>query len=189
MVMAYEKYYNKIEEKIGTDRFNHCIRVAEKSIYLANIYGVDEEKAEIAGMFHDCCKYKDEEILIKKASKYKILEPYLWSGYRKVLHAKLGAVIAKEKYSIEDEDILNAIYYHTTGRACMSKLEKIVFLADITESSRTYDGVEILRKLEVESLDLAMREALSQSLVKLVGNRAFIAEDTISAYNYYLIRW
>lgn len=186
--MSYEKYYNKIEENIGRPRFEHCIRVAEKSIELAKIYGVNEEKARIAGMFHDCGKFKDEEILLKKASKYNSLEAFLWTGYRKVLHAKLGAVIAKEKYGIDDEDILNAIYYHTTGRACMSKLEKIVFIADITEKDRAYDGVDILRKLEKESLDSTMREALSQSLVKLVGNRVFIAEDTISAYNYYLYR-
>ena len=102
-----------------------------------------------------------------------------------IIHSHLGRVMAKNLYGIDDEDILNAISYHTTGRPNMSDLEKIIFLADYIEPMRNFDGVDVARKLAKKDLDSTMYFALNNTLKFLVEKDKYIVVETVLARNFY----
>ena len=180
-----KKYEKEIRDRIGEKRFLHTLRVRDTAIELAKIHGVDQEKAEMAGFLHDCAKIRDHEELIKAAKKSGLLLTKEMQKAPQIIHSYLGALYARDLYGIEDEDILNAITYHTTGRANMSDLEKIIFLADYIEPMRNFDGVEKARQLAKKDLDEAMYFALNNTLNFLVKHDTYIVPTTVTARNYY----
>lgn len=180
-----KKYEKEIRDRIGEKRFLHTLRVRDTAIELAKIHGVDQEKAEVAGFLHDCAKIRDHEELIKAAKKSGLLLTKEMQKAPQIIHSYLGALYARDLYGIEDEDILNAITYHTTGRANMSDLEKIIFLADYIEPMRNFDGVEKARQLAKKDLDEAMYFALNNTLNFLVKHDTYIVPTTVTARNYY----
>ena len=136
MRFSIEDIQNKLRKNLKGSRFIHTLGVEYTSVCLAMKYEEDLEKAELAGLLHDCAKELPEKKMIKicrnhgeKISKMEFEQPFL-------LHGKAGACIAKDKFGIEDEVILNAIRYHTTGRPAMTLFEKIVFVADYIEPNR-----------------------------------------------------
>ncbi|MCR4688334.1 MAG: bis(5'-nucleosyl)-tetraphosphatase (symmetrical) YqeK [Saccharofermentans sp.] len=141
--------YPYLKEK----RLLHTLNVGYLSCKLARRFGEDPGKALIAGALHDCAKELDIDYQRKLARSYSgdIFED------KKLLHSPAGAVFAREKFGIEDEGILDAICYHTTGRGDMTKLEKIVYLADKIEPSRTYTDLTEIRKAALTDLDEAVR--------------------------------
>ena len=185
MTYDLKKYENEIRERIGEKRFLHTIRVKDTAIKLAKIHDVDVEKAEIAGFLHDCAKIRDKKDLIKKAKDNNLLLTKEMINAPQIIHSYLGALFAREFYGIDDEDILNAITYHTTGRANMSDLEKIIFLADYIEPMRNFDGVERARELAKKDLDAAMYFALNNTLRFLVERDFYIVPTTVLARNFY----
>ena len=143
------KVMNSLEEK----RYAHTLGVCKAAVKMAKVYREDVKKAYMAALLHDCAKNipKDEmyELCREKnveLDKYEKELPML-------VHAKLGAVIAKEKYNVADEDIINAVKWHTLGRCEMSKLEKIIFVADMVEEHRNFPGVDRLREVMYDNLD------------------------------------
>lgn len=185
MTYYLKKYEKEIRNRIGEKRFLHTIRVKDTAIKLAKIHDVDVEKAEVAGFLHDCAKIKDKEELMKEAKKNNLLLTKEMMKAPQIIHSYLGALFAREFYGIDDEDILNAITYHTTGRANMSDLEKIIFLADYIEPMRNFDGVERARELANKDLDAAMYFALNNTLKFLVDHDTYIVLETIIARNFY----
>ncbi len=185
MTYDLKKYENEIRERIGEKRFLHTIRVKDTAVKLAKIHDVDVEKAEIAGFLHDCAKIRDKKDLIKAAKENDLLLTKEMMKAPQIIHSYLGALFAREFYGIDDEDILNAITYHTTGRANMSDLEKIIFLADYIEPLRNFDGVERARELANKDLDAAMYFALNNTLKFLVERDNYIVVETVLARNYY----
>ena len=185
MTYDLKKYENEIRERIGEKRFLHTIRVKDTAVKLAKIHDVDVEKAEIAGFLHDCAKIRDKKDLIKKAKENNLLLTKEMMKAPQIIHSYLGALFAREFYGIDDEDILNAISYHTTGRPNMSDLEKIIFLADYIEPLRNFDGVERARELANNDLDAAMYFALNNTLKFLVERDSYIVLETVSARNFY----
>lgn len=180
-----KKFEKEIEDRIGEKRFLHTKRVEEVALELAKIHGVDQEKAEIAGFLHDCAKIRDKDELLKAAKENKLLLTKEMQKAPQIIHSHLGAVFAEEVYGIEDREILNAIKYHTTGRANMTDLEKIIFLADYIEPKRNFDGVEKARELAKKDLDSAMYFALNNTLKFLVEKDSYIVLETVKARNYY----
>lgn len=180
-----KKYEKEIRDRIGEKRFLHTLRVRDTAIELAKIHNVDLESAEVAGFLHDCAKIRDHEKLMKAARENKLLLTKEMIKAPQIIHSYLGALYARELYGIEDEDILNAITYHTTGRANMSDLEKIIFLADYIEPMRNFDGVERARHLAKKDLDAAMYFALNNTLKFLVDHDTYIVPTTVTARNYY----
>lgn len=180
-----KKFEKEIEDRIGEKRFLHTKRVKEVALELAKIHGVDQEKAEIAGFLHDCAKIRDKDELLKAAKENKLLLTKEMQKAPQIIHSHLGAVFAEEVYGIEDREILNAIKYHTTGRANMTDLEKIIFLADYIEPKRNFDGVEKARELAKKDLDSAMYFALNNTLKFLVEKDSYIVLETVKARNYY----
>ena len=174
----------RVANTLPKNRFVHTEGVCETAKQLANRFGVDEEAAQIAALLHDIAKYESEDDM-KKHLQAQALTSYL--AYSSLVwHAPVGAIIARETYGIEDEDILNAIQYHTTGRANMSELEKVIYLADYIEPNRRQPGVEEIRTLCTLSLDQALAETLKRTVTYLQRDpEAIIHPDTLAARDYY----
>lgn len=181
----FDEYRDEIIERIGEKRFLHSIRVADCAKELAKIHNCDEDKAYTAGFFHDCGKIRDMDKLKEEFVKagFELKEDFIYAP--QIIHSYFGTYLAKERYGIIDKDILNAITFHTTGRADMSNLEKIIFLADYIEPMRNFLGVEKARELAKKSLDEAMLYSLDNTLNYLIKNGEYIAIDTVKARNCY----
>lgn len=186
MKCSIEDIQNKLRKNLKGSRFIHTLGVEYTSVCLALKYGEDLEKAELAGLLHDCAKELPEKKMIKicrnhseKISKMEFEQPFL-------LHGKAGACIAKDKFGVEDEAVLNAIRYHTTGRPAMTLLEKIVFVADYIEPNRKKaDRLPELRRLAFVNLDEAVLRILEQTLDYLEKTGKQIDRHTMITRDYY----
>ena len=128
-------------------RYFHTLGVVKEAVRLAPRYGVPEEKAKIAALLHDCAKNFDEDRFLEIAADYGVtLDEYALKEPA-LVHAYLGAAVAYRDYGVTDKEILDAIYYHTTARANMTNLEKLVYIADMIEPGRTMPQAEELRKI------------------------------------------
>ncbi|MBH1940971.1 bis(5'-nucleosyl)-tetraphosphatase (symmetrical) YqeK [Mobilitalea sibirica] len=168
-------------------RYLHCLGVEEVSCDLAVIYGCDLEKACIAGLVHDCAKNINDDNLLEECRAYNIPVSEIEMKSPHLLHAKVGAYHAKVQYEIEDDDILNAITYHTTGRPGMSLLEKIIFTADYIEPYREeLPRIYEIRKAAYDNkLDQAIVMILENTLDYLQNTGAVIDTLTKDTYEYY----
>lgn len=178
-----EEYNRILKGTLTQKRYEHCVNVSKKSVYLAKKYGADIKKAEIAGLLHDITKEteKEEQLKIINAANME-LSPIEMKN-TKLWHAVSGAAYLKSILNINDQDMLNAVMYHTTGRAGMSKLEKVVFLADLISDERDFDGIENIRNIAEKSLDGAVCMAAISSIVNLLDKKYLIASNTLNAYN------
>ena len=125
--MKIDQAIDIVKEKLPQKRFEHSLRVAETAVKLADIYDGDKAKAELAGILHDYSKYDDLGEMYQIVTKHN-LDSKLLSYGSEILHGPVCAVIMKEKYGVYDDEVLSAIEYHTTGRAQMTKTEKLVLL-------------------------------------------------------------
>lgn len=181
--MDMEQALKVVKEKIAGPRYEHTIRVLNTARDLAERFGVDIKKAEIAAVFHDYAKlHSIDELKLKisderEDSRLLAYHPELW-------HGPVAARIVAENFAVNDEDILNAIRYHTTGRANMTLLEKVIYVADYIEPGRCFPGVEEVRQFAHEDINKALFKALSNTIAFLVAKKALIFPDTFEAYNY-----
>lgn len=172
-----------IKESLGQGpRYDHTLRVAETAVILAHRFGENPEKAELAALYHDYAKEmpneKLKQIIIAGKEDLRLLDyhPELW-------HGPAAAILIQEKFNISDQDIIQAVRYHTTGRKQMSQLEKIIYLADYIEPGRNFPGLEEVRKLAEKDLDQAILQALRNTIQFLTSKFSSIYPDTIEAYN------
>lgn len=185
--MERSKAISIIRDHLPEKRFIHTMGVMETAIQLANKYGCDEKKAELAAIFHDYAKYRPAEEM-KKIIVEEQLPEELLAFNTEIWHGPVGAILVKKEIGIEDEDILNAIRYHTTGRPEMTLLEKIVFLADYIEPGRSFPGVEEVRELAKTNLDEAVFRSLQNTIIYLAKKKFAIYKDTIDTYNSFLLK-
>jgi len=156
-----------MKERLSEKRFNHCVNVSKMAKELAKIYNVDEKKAEVAGLLHDIAKELTNAELVGYAKKYKIEYKSIPQESINILHAEVGAKLAKEFLNI-DEDVEMAIAYHTVGDKGMNTLEKIVFIADKISKERNYNGVEKIRELAKNNqIDKAIHMFLERWLLQI----------------------
>ncbi len=154
--MTSEEIKDILKKRLKESRYLHCLGVAETSEKLARIYGANPQKAYLAGLVHDCAKgYTDDE-LTKKVAAYGIELDECALGSPQLLHSFVGARELKELFGIDDEEIFDAVYYHTVGKENMPVLTAIVYIADAIEPLRDYPGVDKIRELAFESLDKAI---------------------------------
>ena len=152
-----------VRGRLSDKRYEHTLNVRKMAVKLAKRYGVDEDKAALAALLHDSAKEisKDEMRAIMRA------HPELAEGGEErptpVWHGICAAILARTEWGVEDEAVLSAIACHTAGKPGMSRLDKIVYLADMSSKERDWPGVNKLRKLELKDLDLAMLAALRQT--------------------------
>lgn len=164
-------------------RHKHILGVEETAVKLAHLWGADPELARRAGILHDCTKYLplQEHLSICDAAGIELDE--MERSSEKLLHAKSGAAIARKVYG-EPEEVYWAIFWHTTGRADMTLLEKIVYLADYMEPNRVFDGVDQLRRLCYTDLDAALEMGLEMSVADLNERGAPIHKNTQGALDW-----
>lgn len=180
----YEKIKSQLKEDVGTSRLQHSLRVLEVAQSLGGIYGADLEKVSLAALLHDCAKLEDKNNLLKRAYDFDIILDEIMLNNCELIHGPLGAKIAEEKYNIKDQEILNAIEFHTTGRENMSLVEKIVFIADYIEPKRNFLGVEEVRELAFKDLDSSIILSIEQNIKFLIDKGRLISINTIKARNY-----
>lgn len=154
----------RLKPHLGERLYRHSRGVADTAETLAARYGADGRKARLAGLVHDFGKGYTPEQLLKEARRIGLeLDPVTLSE-AKLLHAPVGAALLPVELGITDAEIAGAVAYHTTGRAGMSSLEKIVYLADMIEPGRSFPGVEEIRKLAGHDLDRALLQAVEHTL-------------------------
>ena len=174
---ADEKHKNQLR-KSGEPYIIHPLAVAE---IVADL-GLDVDSV-IAALLHDCTKKLDLPQQLSLCRHYAIPLDEMERNYLKLLHSKTGAAVARDRFGVSDE-IYNAIFYHTTGKADMTLLEKIIYLADYIEPSRSFPGVEELRTAVHEDLDRGLCRALADSIVELQGYGSPVHPNTQEALSY-----
>lgn len=177
------EFKEKLKAELSKERYNHSIGVGDAARALAERFGYDEKKAYLAGLLHDCAKYKDIQKQLEKAKEYKVFLTELECELLPVVHAPIGAAVAEYEYGIEDSEILDSIRYHTVGRKGMTKLDKIIYLADMIEINRDFPGVDNLREMAKVNLDEAILLAIEQSMSFNMKKKTIIHPNTIDAWN------
>lgn len=164
-------------------RVAHAAGCSMTAKQLALQYGADVTDAARAGILHDITKALNGEEQLKLCGRYAMILDDFERENPKLLHAKTGAVIAKEIFG-ENDAVYQAIYWHTTGKADMSDLEKIIYLADYIEPNRDFSGVEELRALTAQSLDLGLRRGLEMSIAQLNDRGRKIDKNSLAALRF-----
>ncbi|MDD7408938.1 MAG: bis(5'-nucleosyl)-tetraphosphatase (symmetrical) YqeK [Anaerovoracaceae bacterium] len=172
-----------IKVRLHEKRYRHTMGVVETATALADRYGADPDKTYIAALFHDACKNLDIEEMNSLVEKYHLDEVYI--DKPQLAHSKLAAEILQDKFGITDQDIINAVSYHTTGRANMSLLEKIIFVADAVEPNRTYPEAKTLNKLAFEDIDRAGYEISSRTINRVEESGMYLDRDSIEARDWF----
>ncbi len=178
-----EQFRQIIKARLLPDRYVHSLAVADEARRLALRYGADPDKAYTAGLLHDIMKNTKCELQLQILKDFGILLDSVEKQSPKLWHAKCGAAFIERVLQVEDEEIVTAVRYHTTARAGMTPLERVLFLADFTSADRTYDDVDVMRRLVDEDETAAMLYALSYTIAELVGKGAPVHPDTLNAYN------
>lgn len=184
----FNKIKKTLKKELDKDRYEHTLGVMYTSACLAMANGYDMEKAQLAGLLHDCAKCIPNEKKLKICAKNNIPVTQVEKDNPFLLHAKVGAFLARVLYEVEDEEILHAISVHTTGAPAMNTLDKIVFIADYIEPKRDKAAnLKEIRKTAFEDLDEALKMILSDTIHYLNGskNDKNIDPMTIETYHYY----
>ncbi|UNL84267.1 bis(5'-nucleosyl)-tetraphosphatase (symmetrical) YqeK [Priestia koreensis] len=171
-----------VKEQMTEHRYQHTIGVMETAIQLAKLYGVDEKKAETAAIFHDYAKFRSKDEMEQIIRTEKMPEDLLVHN-AELWHAPVGAYLVEKEVGITDPDILSAIRYHTSGRADMTLLEKVIYLADYIEPGRHFPGVDEVRETAKVDLDQALVQSLRNTISFLLKKNQMVYPDTIYTYN------
>ncbi len=184
--MDFTVIQEKLKSSLDKARYEHTIGVMYTAASLAMAHSLSMEDAMLAGLLHDCAKCMTLEDMIKVCQKNDVIISTFEQNNKELLHAKVGAVIAKEEYHISDSKILHAIKVHTTGEPNMSDLDKIIFIADYIEPGRDKaQNLPFIRKLAFEDLDACMAQILYDTLNYLKTKNYSIDPTTEQTYNFY----
>ncbi len=187
--MNREKLIERLKDKISDKRLEHSLGVEYTACCMAYVHGADPEKARIAGLLHDCAKGIPTKEKLIKAKKHNIPINKSEEKNPDLLHAKLGAYYARYKYDIYDEEILEAIKYHTTGKPNMTLLEKIIFVADYIEPNRkSLPEMGEIRKEAFTDIDVCVEHILYNTIKYLEEQGVCMDYATKETYDYYMRR-
>ncbi len=177
-----------IAKHLDKKRYEHTVRVAELSEELAKHYKYDANRAKLAALLHDAAKGREDELLLKGYNISDIILRKDIDVFRPIIHAPLAAVIARDEFGIVDEEVLNAITYHTTGRPGMGTLEKIIFVADLGEPGRQYDFAREINAEAFKNLDECIIKGIDASLKHCISKGWPIYPLSVECRNYYITR-
>lgn len=184
-----DEYKCLIKKRLSSYRFYHSLCVAESAKALAKRYNADEEKAEVAGILHDVCKEATADEQLEIINKAGMTISDFEKKHEKFYHQISGAAFAKAELGISDEEIINAIRYHTTGRAGMSLMEEIVYLADFISADRDYDDIDNIRAETEKGKEKGILYAASYTIKTNVNKGRALHLDTVSAYNWVIEKY
>ena len=183
-MVEYKKIYEDVKNTLSEKRFRHSECVVERALEYAKIYGANEDEVKLTAIAHDIAKEIPKNEMIQYAEEIGIELDEIEKVNLNLVHAKLGAQICKIKYGFT-EDMVNAVKYHTTGRENMSLLEKITYLADATDSGRTYDDLQYYVDLVRKDIDRGVFEVCKWSLEDLLEKERIIHLESVKCYNFY----
>ncbi|RII32555.1 HD domain-containing protein [Clostridium chromiireducens] len=186
-MLSIEEIKVYLKTNLMEKRYTHILGVADTAKKLAKLNGISEEKAEIAGLSHDVAKNLKIDTMKEIMEKNNIILSEVEQNNANLWHSIIADIVAKDKLGIEDEEILDAVRWHTTGKEDMSTLTKIIYIADMIEPSRKFEGVEDIRKLTFEDLDRGVYYGLTRSIEFLLTRNLMIDENTMKARNYFLL--
>ena len=181
--MTFVEISRKLESMLKPSRYEHVLGVVETAVFLANRFGVDIEKARLAALLHDAGRaYKHSELL-PEAVRRNLQFSEIERDNPVLLHAAIGADMLAD-FGITDPAIIQAVKYHTVGGEKMTRLDKIIYFADMIEPNRAYHGVKELRKLAHKAtLDEMVFEGIRQSIIFVAEKKTLLHPSTIAAYN------
>ncbi len=178
-----EQFVEIIRARLSEKRFHHSLCVAQEARRLAQRYGADPDKAYTAGLLHDIMKDTDAPAQRRMLAEFGISLDAVEAHSPTLWHARCGAAFLRHILGVEDEEILQAVRYHTTGRAAMSLLEQVLFVADFTSADRQYPDVEQMRRLADRSLGAAIRYGVEYTIRYLIDEGRAVHPDTLAVYN------
>lgn len=185
--MTLEAIEQKLAAMLTPTRYTHSLGVMETAVAMAQRFGADVEKARLAGLLHDCAKDIDYDKMIPLCRELGVELDPVKQEQKGLIHADLGAKMLETEFGITDPDIIGAVKYHTLGRENMTDLEKILYLADMTEPNRrAYDGLSELRELCKTNLNCAMLFGLERSIDHIRHKRKKLHSQTLAAQQYFL---
>ncbi len=182
-VWTDEKIVETLSKRLVESRFHHCLNVAKSAYDLALIYGGDKDKCVTAGLLHDITKNASDDEHFSLFSQGGIKLSICEKNNRKLWHSISGAEFVRFNTDVDDADIYNAVKFHTTGRAGMSLLEKIIYVADFISAERDYPDVEVMRSLAKKDLDEAMLYSLKYTIPDLIKKGQTIHPNSVDLYN------
>ncbi len=178
---------NIIKTRLSGHRYRHCLAVAQTARDLAQLYGVDGDKAYLTGILHDYAKNLTDSELLAIAGPDEQIADATEKKMPELLHAPVGACLLTRELAIEDQEILEAVKSHTLGAMNMSPLAKIIFLADMIEPNRDmYPDLERLRQMARCNLDEAMLLGLDSSIRYCLDRRVMLHPRTVAVRNTFL---
>ena len=181
--MEWRQMKSEVKKRLPEKRYEHVLRVVDMAERLADRHGISVKRAKKAALLHDVAKFMDREELRRIVIDYGEDESVL-DFHHELWHAPAGAVIAREQFGIDDERSLDAIRYHTTGRAGMTSLEKVIYIADLVEEGRTFPGADTLRQYaQTATLEKGMLESVRHTVRFLLEKRAQVHPDSLACYN------
>jgi len=179
-----QKYYlERLRGMLGYKRLQHSLGVSDTSIRLAEFYGADRERAAIAGLLHDCARDLPGGELLALARQNRVPVDEVEETMPVLLHAQVGALLAKRKFGVQDEAVLMAIALHTLGDKTMTLLDKIIFVADKAEPGRVFPGVQELREMMWRNLDRALLWCLDAAIIMSARNGKLIHPRAVNTRN------
>lgn len=183
-----KKIFEYLSKNLSPKRFEHSYNVSKFACELAGIYGTDILKTQTAALVHDCAKGMNDSMLInilkKSGTRIKYFDEISHHAPG-LLHSFAGALIAEKEFKIKDNEILNAVRYHTLGRPGMDMLEKILFVSDAVSYDRKYKGIAKIRKLAKTDIEEAFLSVLSNKIIYIIKEGMWLCLQTIDTWNYY----
>lgn len=182
--MDYAEAKKLVKARLSEKRWTHTKNVKKMAVKLAKRWGADPEKAAMAAILHDSAKELPKSELLQIFADNAIIAENAPARPSPVWHGIAAAILAQTQWGVSDPEILSAIRCHTTGKPDMSKLDKIIYLADMTSAERDWPGVEELRTLQMENLDRALCDALKRSIDFVEEKGGTLDPESVAAYEY-----
>lgn len=180
------EYLGILRKAVDSRRYNHSLGVEKTALELAHRFGVEERTAQTAAIFHDLAKCLTDDQLLTIAQENNLPLNEVTIKEPRLLHGPVSALFMERDYGITDSDILNAVRYHTTGRRNMTRLEMIIYVSDIIEPNRKFDGIEELREMSKKSLSGTTFLGVQREISNLLERGFRIEPNSVEAYNYLL---
>lgn len=182
----FETIQERLKESLDEPRYEHTLGVMYTAGCIAMAHGYDVSKAMLAGLLHDCAKCMSHEARLELCEAHQVEVTQAELDNKALLHAKAGAILAREEYQITDREILHAITVHTTGEPDMNTLDKIIYIADYIEPGRDKaPNLELVRMLAYKDLDSCMAQILYDTLAYLKERGGLIDPTTEKTYDFY----
>lgn len=172
----------KVKPVLTKNRYEHTLRVTKEAIRLAKLYNVSEEEAELAAILHDFAKNFPAQKLKQRITDSSLPKDLLHYDVE-LWHGPVAAILLEDELGVDDGNIINAVRYHTTGRANMSDLELVVYLADYIEPGRDFPGLKEVREIANKDLLYACWMVSRNTIQFLMQKKIMIYPDTFYAYN------